>query len=319
MRDNFLKINFMLLSVIIPCFNEELVVEETYKRLTEIARKSGMDYELLFINDGSRDETFSILASLSNQDSAVKIINFSRNFGHQCAVTAGINNCNGDLAIIIDADLQDPPEVILDMLEIQKQENANVVYGVRKKREGENWFKLITAKCFYRTLNKMSEVQFPVDTGDFRLIDRKIIEEFNRLHEKNKYIRGLISWIGYKQVPCYYERKERFAGETKYPLKKMIKFATTGLLSFSKKPLKLSIWLGTISVISSLIYALIILILKLITPTSLAAGWTSIVLIVIFFGGVQLLTVGILGEYIGSLFDESKNRPEYIIKEKINL
>lgn len=308
----------MLLSVIIPCFNEELVVEETYKRLTDVISKAEMGYELLFINDGSSDQTFSILERLSQQDPVVKIINFSRNFGHQCAVTAGINNCKGDLAIIIDADLQDPPEVILDMLKIYVQENANVVYGVRKKREGESWFKLITAKYFYRTLNKMSEVQFPIDTGDFRLIDRNIINEFNRLHEKNKYIRGLISWIGYKQVPCYYERKERFAGETKYPLKKMLKFAATGLLSFSKKPLKLSIWLGTISVIVSMIFAVVITIHKLIVPTSFAVGWTSLILIVIFFGGVQLLTVGILGEYIGSLFDESKNRPEYIIADKIN-
>lgn len=309
----------MLLSVIIPCYNEELVVQETYKRLTEVMGRTGMDYELVFINDGSQDQTFPMLCRLAQEDHTVKILNFSRNFGHQCAVTAGINNCNGDLAVIIDADLQDPPEVILDMLDIQKRENANVVYGVRKKREGESKFKLITAKYFYRTLNKLSDVQFPVDTGDFRLVDRKIIEEFNRLHEKNKYIRGLISWMGYKQVPCYYERKERFAGETKYPLKKMLKFASTGLLSFSKKPLKIALWTGLVSVLIGLIYALTILILKIVHPAFFVTGWTSIVFIVIFFGGIQLLTIGILGEYIGNLFDEAKNRPEYIIKEKINL
>ena len=309
----------MLLSVIIPCYNEELVILETYKRLTEVMQKTDMDYEFVFINDGSRDQTFPILFQLSQEDNSVKIINFSRNFGHQCAVTAGINNCNGDLAVIIDADLQDPPEVILNMLEIQRKENANVVYGVRKKREGESWFKLVTAKYFYRTLNKLSDVKFPVDTGDFRLIDRTIIDEFNRLHEKNKYIRGLISWMGYKQLPCYYERKERFAGETKYPLKKMLKFASTGLLSFSKKPLKVSIWAGSASVLIGLIYALIILIMKIVHPASFVVGWTSIIFIVIFFGGVQLLTIGILGEYIGNLFDEAKDRPEYIIKEKVNL
>ena len=186
----------MLLSVIIPCYNEELVVNETYKRLTEVMRITGMDYELIFINDGSKDQTFPLLYQLSQEDPAVKILDFSRNFGHQCAVTAGINNCNGDLAVIIDADLQDPPEVILDMLEIQRKENANVVYGVRMKREGESKFKLLTAKYFYRTLNKLSDVQFPVDTGDFRLIDRKIINDFNNLKEKNKYIRGLVSWLG---------------------------------------------------------------------------------------------------------------------------
>ena len=309
----------MLISVIIPCYNEELVVLETHKRLSEIMKQTGMDYELIFINDGSHDQTFPLLYQLSQTDSSVKIINFSRNFGHQCAVTAGINNCNGDLAVIIDADLQDPPEVILDMLDIQQKENANVVYGVRKKRDGESKFKLLTAKYFYRILNKLSDVQFPVDTGDFRLIDRKIINEFNQLHEKNKYIRGLISWMGYKQVPCYYERKERFAGETKYPLKKMLKFAATGLLAFSKKPLKIAIWTGLASVIIGLIYALVILICKILYPSSYVVGWTSIIFIIIFFGGIQLLTIGILGEYIGNLFDEAKDRPEYIINEKINL
>lgn len=307
-----------LLSVIIPCYNEALVIKETYIRLSEVVRKTGMDYELVFINDGSRDATFSILSQLAREDKNVKIINFSRNFGHQCAVTAGINYCNGDFAVIIDADLQDPPEVIMEMLDIQKKENANVVYGVRKKRDGENWFKLLTAKWFYRILNKMSEVQFPVDTGDFRLIDRVIIDEFNRLHEKNKYIRGLISWMGYKQVPCYYERKERFAGETKYPFKKMLRFASIGLMSFSKKPLKIAMWFGFLAVAISLLYALAILISKFVNPDGYVLGWTTIVLLIVFFGGIQLLTIGILGQYIGNLFDESKDRPEYIVADKVN-
>lgn len=308
----------MLLSVIIPCYNEELVIQETYNRLSEVMKKTEMDYELIFVNDGSRDRTFSILLQLSQKDQFVKIISFSRNFGHQCAVTAGINNCNGNLAAIIDADLQDPPEIILDMLEIQQREKANVVYGVRKKREGESRFKLLTAKYFYRFLNKMSEVQFPLDTGDFRLIDRNIINEFNNLHEKNKYIRGLISWMGYKQMPCYYERKERFAGETKYPLKNMVKLAKTGMLSFSKKPLRLPVWLGCIFLLISLLYAIIVLVLEITNSGSFVAGWSSIIFVIIFLGGVQLLTVGVLGEYIGDLFDEAKNRPEYIISEKVN-
>ncbi len=308
----------MLLSVIIPCYNEELVIQETYNRLSEVMKKTEMDYELIFVNDGSRDRTFSILLQLSQKDQFVKIISFSRNFGHQCAATAGLNNCNGDLAAIIDADLQDPPEIILDMLEIQQREKANVVYGVRKKREGESRFKLLTAKYFYRFLNKMSEVQFPLDTGDFRLIDRNIINEFNNLHEKNKYIRGLISWMGYKQMPCYYERKERFAGETKYPLKNMVKLAKTGMLSFSKKPLRLPVWLGCIFLLISLLYAIIVLVLEITNSGSFVAGWSSIIFVIIFLGGVQLLTVGVLGEYIGDLFDEAKNRPEYIISEKVN-
>lgn len=308
----------MLLSVIIPCYNEELVIQETYNRLSEVMKKTEIDYELIFVNDGSRDRTFSILLQLSQKDQFVKIISFSRNFGHQCAVTAGLNSCNGDLAAIIDADLQDPPEIILDMLEIQQREKANVVYGVRKKREGESRFKLLTAKYFYRFLNKMSEVQFPLDTGDFRLIDRNIINEFNNLHEKNKYIRGLISWMGYKQMPCYYERKERFAGETKYPLKNMVKLAKTGMLSFSKKPLRLPVWLGCIFLLISLLYAIIVLVLEITNSGSFVAGWSSIIFVIIFLGGVQLLTVGVLGEYIGDLFDEAKNRPEYIISEKVN-
>lgn len=307
----------MLLSVIVPCYNEELVVRESYRRLTDVLRQTNMDYELIFINDGSKDQTFSILKELFQSDTAVKIINFARNFGHQCAVTAGINNCKGDLAVIIDSDLQDPPEVILDMLEIQKREDANVVYGVRKKRDGETWFKLVTAKYFYRTLNKLSEVHFPVDTGDFRMIDRNIIDLFNSLHEKNKYIRGLISWMGYKQVPCYYDRKERFAGETHYPLKKMLKFALTGLLGFSKKPLKLASALGILFVTLSVLCAIILLIIKLCNP-DFVVGLGNIALLISFIGGLQFITIGIIGEYLANMFDEAKDRPEYIIKNKVN-
>ncbi|MDD3692002.1 MAG: glycosyltransferase family 2 protein, partial [Bacteroidales bacterium] len=194
----------MKLSVIIPCFNEELVIKETYNRLKHVLDEIKQEYELIFINDGSKDKTYDILLQLSTEDKNVKILNFSRNFGHQCAVTAGINYCTGDAAVIIDSDLQDPPEVILEMLKIMETQKANVVYGVRKKRKGESWFKLVTAKYFYRFLNSLSDVKFPVDTGDFRLIDRSIIDTFNRMEEKNKYIRGLISWMGYKQAPCYY-------------------------------------------------------------------------------------------------------------------
>ncbi len=308
----------MLLSVIIPCFNEELVIKETYKRLTSVM--SGMEhaYELIFINDGSRDKTYEILYQLSKEDDKVKVLNFSRNFGHQCAVTAGINHCKGDAAVIIDSDLQDPPEVIIEMLKIMDEQKANVVYGVRKKRKGESWFKLITAKYFYRFLNNLSDVKFPVDTGDFRLIDRHIIETFNRLEEKNKYIRGLISWMGYKQVPCYYEREERFAGETKYPLKKMLKFAMIGVFYFSKKPLQIATFSGFISVLIGIVYALIAIITKIVNPDALVTGWTTLIILIIFFGGVQLLTIGVLGQYMGNLFDEAKDRPEYIIGEKLN-
>jgi polyisoprenyl-phosphate glycosyltransferase len=308
----------MKLSVIVPCYNEELVIKETYKRLSSILNQINHEYELIFVNDGSKDKTYTILLELSKDNNKVKILNFSRNFGHQCAVTAGINHCHGDAAVIIDSDLQDPPEVILDMLKTMEEQNANVVYGVRKKRKGENWFKLLTAKYFYRFLNSLSDVKFPVDTGDFRLIDRQIIDTFNRLDEKNKYIRGLISWMGYKQVPCYYDREERFAGETKYPLKKMLKFAMIGVFYFSKKPLRIATFTGFISVAIGIVYALIALITKIVNPSALVTGWTTIIILIIFFGGVQLLTIGVLGQYIGNLFDEAKDRPEYIIKNEIN-
>lgn len=307
----------MLLSVIVPCYNEESVVRMSYEHLTAVMRQTDMDYELIFVNDGSVDQTVTILKELSQEDAAVKVIDLARNFGHQCAITAGVNNCKGDLAVIIDSDLQDPPEVILDMLEIQKRENANVVYGVRKKRDGETWFKLLTAKCYYRILNRLSEVQFPVDTGDFRLIDRNIIDGFNSLHEKNKYVRGLISWMGYKQVPCYYNRKERLAGETHYSLRKMIGFAVAGLFGFSKRPIKFASILGALMTIFSLLGALAMLIVKIINPT-LSFSMGLIAMLILFVGGLQFVTIGILGEYLVGVFDESKGRPEYIIREKIN-
>jgi dolichol-phosphate mannosyltransferase len=308
----------MLLSIIIPCYNEELVIAETYKRLTGVMQSLEHNYELIFINDGSKDRTSFILQQFANHDDKTKILDFSRNFGHQCAVTAGLNHCSGDAAVIIDADLQDPPEVIVNMLEIMQREQANVVYGVRKKRKGESWFKLFTAKVFYRLLNKLSDVKFPVDTGDFRLIDRSVIDAFNGLKEKNKYIRGLIAWMGFKQEPCYYEREERFAGETKYPFKKMLKFAMIGLFYFSKKPLKMATSFGFISIVLGLLYLFWILISMLFSLGHAVTGWTSTIILIIFFGGVQLLTIGVLGQYIGNLFDEAKDRPEYLLKNKVN-
>jgi dolichol-phosphate mannosyltransferase len=310
----------MLLSVIIPCFNEEAVINETYKRLKAVfaAKEVQYEHELIFINDGSKDQTLSLLRSLSEKDKSVKILSFSRNFGHQCAVTAGLNHCNGDMAVIIDSDLQDPPEVIPDMLNLMLTEQADVVYGVRKKREGESWFKRFSAKMFYRLLNRFSDVKFPVDTGDFRLVNRKIIDRFNSLEEKNKYIRGLISWMGFKQLPFYYERAARFAGETKYPLRKMLKFAMIGLFYFSKKPLNIATSLGFFCVALGLLYILWVLFSMIFSIGHAISGWASTIILIVFFGGVQLLTIGILGKYIGNLFDEAKNRPEYIIDDKVN-
>ena len=307
------------LAVIVPCYNEELVIAESYRRTREVLEQLSVSTEIIYINDGSEDRTHAMLDEIAASDPHVKVIHFSRNFGPQAAVTAGINHCDADFAIILDADMQDPPELIPEILSLREREQANVVYCVRKSREGESFFKRLTAKAFYRMLNYMSEVSFPLDTGDFRLIDRKVMDQFNRFHERGKYIRGLISWVGFKQVPFYYEREARIAGESKYPFSKMWKFATTAMLYFSKKPLRLAITLGFIAVIVGLVLAVWFTLGKIYGFSNAETGWTSIMTSVVFFGGVQLLTVGVLGQYVGILFDEVKGRPEYIIDETRNM
>lgn len=248
------------ISVIIPMYNEELVIEECYKRLKEnITKLKKYDYELIFINDGSKDKTLEKIKELAKQDTNLKIVSFSRNFGHQAAVTAGLKEVTGDAIVIIDADLQDPPESIPDMVKLWEAGNE-VIYGKRKSRKGESYFKLFTAKMFYKTLNALSDVEIPQDTGDFRLVDRKVVDTINNLPEHNKFLRGLFSWVGYKQYAYEYERQERKAGKTKYPLKKMLKLASDGIVSFSTKPLKIVGGLGIITIIISiiiLIYSLI--------------------------------------------------------------
>ena len=306
------------LVVIIPCFNEEGSLSESYRRTKKALDTLDITTEIIYVNDGSVDRSRDILNQIAASDPTVKVLHLSRNFGHQPAVSAGINYCDADWAIMIDADMQDPPELIPEIMELCKKEQANSVYCVRRSREKESWFKKQTSKIFYRTMNRMSEVKFPVDTGDFRLIDRKIMDEFNQLHEHGKYIRGLISWIGFKQVPFYYERKARIAGKTKYPTHKMIGFATTALMYFSKKPLQMAIGLGFFAVVIGICLAIWVFLGKIMGFSNAETGWTSIITIVIFFGGVQLLTIGVLGQYIGVLFDEIKNRPEYIVDEKRN-
>ena len=306
------------LSIIIPCYNEEAVIQESYRRTRAVIDRLPCHAEIIYINDGSTDRTRLLLDQLADQDPRVKVIHFSRNFGHQPAVSAGIHQCTAHRAIIMDADLQDPPELIPDILDLCLREHANSVYCVRRSREKETLFKRLSARLFYRTMNRMSEVHFPLDTGDFRLIDRKIMDQYNRLNEHGKYIRGLVSWIGFKQIPFYYERKARVAGETKYPLSKMLRFASNALLYFSKKPLRLASSLGFLAVIIGILLALWTLLGKILGFSHAETGWSSIMTAIIFFGGVQLLTIGVLGQYIGVLFDEIKNRPEYIIDERRN-
>lgn len=306
------------LSVIVPCYNEEAVIEESYRRTKLALQTLACPTEIIYVNDGSKDKTRVLLDRIAAGDASVKVIHFSRNFGHQPAVTAGINNCDADRAVILDADMQDPPELIPDMLRTMDAEQANVVYCVRMSREGESMFKRFSAKVFYRLMNRMSEVTFPLDTGDFRLIDRKIMDEFDRLKERGKYIRGLISWLGFRQVPFYYEREARIAGITKYPLSRMLKFASNAMLYFSKKPLRLAITLGFIAFLIGLVLGIWSTLGKVLGFSNAESGWTSIMITVIFFGGIQLITVGVLGQYIGILFDEIKARPEYIVDDKVN-
>jgi glycosyltransferase involved in cell wall biosynthesis len=310
----------MLVSVIIPCFNEEAVIQETYGQISAIlVDNETFTFEFIFVDDGSADSTVTILRQIASKDRRVRLAMLSRNFGHQPAVSAGIRYSRGDLAVIIDADLQDPPQVIPDMIQQLLRTNSNVVYGVRKKRKGENILYLATAKLFYILLNKLSEYPLPVDTGDFRVIDRKIINVFNGLNENSKYIRGLISWMGFKQTPFYFERNPRHAGIPKYTLTKLVRLASTGIFYFSKKPLKIATAVGFMSVGVGLLLSAWVIYGKIVDPGYSISGWTSVVLTIIYFGGVQLLTIGILGHYIGSLFDEVKGRPEYIVAEEINV
>ena len=307
------------ISLIIPMYYEEEVANECYEKVSKVLKglEEKYDYEIIFVNDGSKDKTLEILEEIAKKDEKVKIISFSRNFGHQAAVTAGLKEVTGDAIVIIDADLQDPPELIPEMLELWEQGNE-VIYGKRKTRKGESAFKLLTAKMFYKTLNALSDVEIPKDTGDFRLVDRKVVDVINSLPEHNKFLRGLFSWVGFKQKAYEYERQERYAGKTKYPLKKMLKLASDGIISFSSKPIKLVGALGILSIFISiiiLIYALISYIFKL---NDLSAGWTSIMVAITFFAGVQLLSLWVISEYIGRIYDEAKGRPQYIVDKKIN-
>lgn len=307
------------ISVVIPLYNEEEVVETSYLKMQKVLEELKLyDYEIIFIDDGSIDKTFSIVQKIAEKNTKVKILSFARNFGHQSAVTAGLQYVTGDAIVIIDADLQDPPELLPEMIALWEQGNE-VIYGQRKSRKGESAFKLLTAKMFYHTLNALSDVEIPKDTGDFRLVDRKVIDVINSLPEHNKFLRGLFSWVGFKQKAYPYERQERYAGKTKYPFKKMWKLASDGIISFSTKPLKIVGGLGIFTIFLSigiLIYSLISYLFNL---NNLTAGWTSIMVAITLFSGVQLLSIWVISEYIARIYDETRNRPEYIINKKINI
>ncbi len=307
------------ISLVIPMYDEEEVARQCYERVKKcLVSITDYEHEIIFINDGSKDDTFTILSEIAKNDPTVKVISFSRNFGHQASVVAGLQHISGEAIVILDADLQDPPELIPEMLSLWEQ-GYQVIYGKRKARKGESRFKLLTAKMFYETLTRLSDVDIPKDTGDFRLVDRKVVDAISEMPEHNKFLRGLFSWVGYKQIPFEYERQERLAGKTKYPLKKMIKLASDGIISFSRKPLKLVGLLGIVSVGISfliLVYALISYFFKL---NELSSGWTSLMVAITFFAGTQLISLWVISEYIGRIYDEAKQRPEYIIEKTINL
>lgn len=308
----------IITSVVVPVYNEEEVIHESYKRLKKVMDSIGEEYELIFINDGSRDKTIESITQIALADKKVKVIDFSRNYGHQTAITAGMDYSVGKCIVVIDADLQDPPEVIPKMIQKWK-EGYEVVYGKRAERKGETFFKKITSAGFYRLLRSMTDVDIPLDTGDFRLIDRKVCDALKSVNERNRYVRGIISWLGFKQTGVEFSRDKRFAGSTKYPLKKMLKLAFDGIASFSYKPLKLASYTGMLFSVLSFLYLIGLLVQKIFFMKSTVPGWTTIVALNLFFNGIVLIILGIIGEYIGRIYDEAKGRPLYVIREKINM
>lgn len=302
------------LSIVVPCFNEEACLGELHQRLGGAARIAvGEDYELVLVNDGSSDGSWPIMRRLAEDDAHVLAINLSRNHGHQLALTAGLDLCRGETILIIDADLQDPPELLAPMLAAMKSEGADVVYGVRRSRDGETAFKRASAHGFYRMLSRATEVDIPLDAGDFRLMSRRSLDALLAMPEQARFIRGMVAWIGFRQVPFPYDRRERFAGETKYPLGKMIRFAFDALTGFSSAPLKLASLAGLALSGGSLLIVLYILYAWLSGQS--IPGWTSLMLVVVVLGAVQMFVLALMGEYIGRLYNEAKGRPLYIVQE----
>jgi len=302
-------------SIVAPCWNEEASLPELYRRITEVMEQVEDTWELVLINDGSTDRTRDLMEELHTTDSRVHYIDFARNFGHQIAVTAGMDYAQGDAVILIDSDLQDPPELILEMIQKWK-EGYSVVYAVRKERKGESWFKLFTASLFYRLIYRITDVDIPLDTGDFRLMDRQVIEQLKGMREHHRFIRGMTSWVGFKQTGVSYVREERFAGETKYPVRKMVKLAITAITGFSIFPLQLATFVGFVIAILSALLILVVIIARL-SGSQAFFGQASTLVMVLFMGGVQLISLGIIGEYLGRIYDEVRNRPLYVVNKAV--
>lgn len=305
----------VFLTIVAPVFNEEETIEKFYDRTVKVMDKLGKETELIFVNDGSTDKSLEKILNICSKDQRVKVVSFSRNFGHQIAITAGMDYASGEAIVCIDADLQDPPELIIQMVE-KWQEGFDVVYAIRAERKGETFFKKITAKIFYRLIKRMTNIEIPLDTGDFRLISKKALKTIKSMREYHRFVRGMVSWIGYNQTGISFVREKRFAGVTKYPLKKMIKLALDGILSFSYFPLQLATYFGFMVAGISFLGIMYVVFLKIFTNIPLP-GWSSQMISILFLGSVQLICLGIIGEYLGRIYDEVKKRPLYIVEKAV--
>ena len=309
------------LSLVIPTYNEEAVIPELDRRLKAVlAGWADLvdSWEVIFINDGSKDGSLNQLRKMADGEARYKVLSFARNFGHQMAITAGIDRADGEAVVVMDADLQDPPEVVREMITLWRG-GFDVVYGVRRKRAGETFFKKLTAAAFYRLLRAMlGGISIPVDAGDFRLMSRPVVLAMRALKERHRFVRGMVAWVGFRQTAAYYDREARFAGETKYPLKKMIRFAIDGITSFSTIPLRFATWLGVFAGLMAVVIALWAIYIKLFV-TGVVQGWTTIMILVALGTSAQLLMIGVLGEYVGRIYEEVKRRPLYLVAEEINL
>ena len=305
-----------LLSVVVPCLNEQEVLVESNARLVSALQQVPMNFEIIYVDDGSTDSSGELLRNLQACDDRLRVVQFSRNFGHQMAITAGIEHASGDAIVVIDADLQDPPEVIGEF--VQKWlDGYDVVYGVRTERDGETAFKLWTAKIFYRSISRLSDTPIPLDTGDFRLMDRRVADALLSMPERDRFVRGMVSWLGFSQASVPYRREQRKAGVTKFSLFKMVRFALDGIFSFSILPLRLATWTGFLASVMALLGIIAVLIGKFFEMPGLVRGWSSTVIAVLFIGGVQLICIGIIGEYVGRIYGESKHRPLYVVRDRM--
>ena len=307
-----------VLSVVVPCYNEQEVLEALHSRLLQVLGPAELTFEVIFINDGSADRTPSMIDAICRSDARFKALHFSRNFGHQAAVTAGLHAVTGQCAVVIDADLQDPPELILDMIKLWR-EGYSVVYAQKTERQGVSLLKRIAYKVFYRIVGRISEIEIPLDSGDFSLMDRRVVDLLNSLPERNRYVRGLRAWLGFRQIGLKFDRPARFAGETKYSFGRMVGIAVDGIISVSKAPLRLAMYFGFLASAGSFLLAIVFATQEIRGTSHAARGWASTIVVMLFLGGVQLICIGVIGEFIGRVYDEVKQRPLYIVEHSTGI